>query len=84
MDQKEVKVYDQRMQKLRDIKKETEEIKRKINLMSDHVIIEIGTGTGEFAIEISQHRLTQSPFHRLSIMVECICKELVSGEKCAN
>ena len=46
----EVKVYDKRMSKLRDIEKEAEEIKDAIRLKPEHTILEIGCGTGEFAI----------------------------------
>lgn len=46
----EVKVYDKRMSKLRDIEKEAEEIKKDIELKPEHTILEIGCGTGEFAI----------------------------------
>lgn len=51
----QVEEYDMRMQKLRDVKKETEDIIRTINLGSGHEILEIGTGTGSFAIEAAKH-----------------------------
>ncbi len=52
---KQVEKYDSVMQNLRDVKKEVEEISTSINLTADKVIIEIGTGTGEFAIEVSKY-----------------------------
>lgn len=54
-DKKQVEEYDSGMQNLRDIKKELEEISTAINLKAEQVIIEIGTGTGEFAIEVSKY-----------------------------
>lgn len=54
-DKKQVEVYDAQMQKLRDIKKEIEEISAAVNLKAEQVIVEIGTGTGEFAIEVSKY-----------------------------
>lgn len=54
-DDKQVKAYDLHMQKLRDVKKETEDIIKIINLKSDHSVLEIGTGTGSFAIEAARH-----------------------------
>lgn len=50
-----VEEYDSDMQNLRDIKKELEEISTSISLKADQVIIEIGTGTGEFGIEASKY-----------------------------
>ncbi|MDH7577854.1 MAG: class I SAM-dependent methyltransferase [Bacillota bacterium] len=54
-DIQEVQAYDLRMQKIRDIQKETENAKAAINLNKSHSLLEIGTGTGEFAVEISRH-----------------------------
>lgn len=54
-DKKKVAEYDSVMQNLRDVKKELEEISTSINLKADQVIIEIGAGTGEFAIEVSKY-----------------------------
>lgn len=45
----EVEAYDRRMQKMRNIEAENEKILRLLNLKSDQTILEIGTGTGEFA-----------------------------------
>lgn len=54
-DIREVQAYDSRMQKLRDIKEETEKILNSINLTRNQTVLEFGTGTGEFAIEAAQH-----------------------------
>ena len=54
-DKKKVEEYDSGMQNLRDIKKELEEILTSINLKAEQAIIEIGTGTGEFGIEVSNY-----------------------------
>ncbi|HEY9204476.1 MAG TPA: methyltransferase domain-containing protein [Candidatus Methanoperedens sp.] len=54
-DERQVKEYDLHMQKLRDVKKETEDIIKVINLNSGHSVLEIGTGTGSFAIEAARH-----------------------------
>ncbi len=54
-DEKQVEAYDSGMKSIRDIKKELEEISTSINLKANQVIIEIGTGTGEFAIEVSKY-----------------------------
>lgn len=49
-----VKVYDDKMQKFRNYKEEAEIILNKFNVNSNDVILEIGTGTGHFAIEASK------------------------------
>jgi len=49
----EVADYDRRMQKMRDISKESTLILDALNLSPDNTILEIGTGTGEFAIAAS-------------------------------
>ena len=49
-DTAKVDVYDTQMKRLRDIKKESEEIIKTLNLTNDSTLIEIGTGTGNFAI----------------------------------
>ena len=46
----EVKNYDKKMQKIRDIKKENAEILSLIKLEKDHRLLEVGCGTGEFSI----------------------------------
>ena len=45
-----VESYDRQMQKLRDINEETEAIIKSIDLKKNETIIEIGTGTGSFAL----------------------------------
>ncbi len=54
-DEAEVETYDRRMQRLRDVNEETETIIKSINLKKDDTILEIGTGTGSFAIEAAKH-----------------------------
>ncbi len=54
-DEAQVEAYDQRMQRLRDVNEETEAIIKSINLKKNEIILEIGTGTGSFAIEAAQH-----------------------------
>lgn len=51
----EVEVYDANMKKLRDVKKEVEIIKAALNINPGQRILEIGTGTGELAIELAQY-----------------------------
>jgi len=53
-DEAQVEAYDQRMQSLRDVKEETEAIIKSINLKENETILEIGTGTGSFAIEAAK------------------------------
>lgn len=53
-DQSEVESYDKRMQKLRDIKEETGNIIKLLDICPDDTILEIGTGTGEFALGASK------------------------------
>jgi len=54
-DIKEVQLYDQRMERIRDIEKEVEDVKDAVNPRPNHSILEIGTGTGELAIALSEH-----------------------------
>lgn len=51
----EVARYDERMSRLRNIHEETEEIIEALKLKSHHRLIEFGSGTGEFALEVSRH-----------------------------
>lgn len=53
-DVSEVKGYDLRMKKLRNIQKETEEIINGVGLTREQVLLEFGTGTGELAIEVAK------------------------------
>ncbi|WP_418790088.1 class I SAM-dependent methyltransferase [Phosphitispora sp. TUW77] len=54
-DKYEVEAYDLRMSKLRNISKETDEIIDLVGLKRDHVLLEFGTGTGDFAIQVADH-----------------------------
>ena len=54
-DEAQVEAYDRQMQRLRDVKEETEAIIKSINLKRNETILEIGTGTGSFAIEAARH-----------------------------
>ena len=49
-DAKEVEAYDARMQNLRNIGEEIEKILTAINIEQEQILLEIGCGTGEFAI----------------------------------
>ena len=51
----EVQAYDLKMQRIRNINKEIENVKASINLGKSDSLLEIGTGTGEFAIGISRY-----------------------------
>jgi len=53
-DLEEIKVYDQRMATLRDIKKEIEDTIKAIGLTKQDSLLEIGCGTGEFCIEAAK------------------------------
>lgn len=50
---KEVEDYDNCMQKLRDIKKESIDIQNALKINSSDLVLEIGTGTGELALGLS-------------------------------
>ena len=50
-----VRAYDERMQKIRDIKTENEFIIQSIGLKKHHTILEFGCGTGSFSIEAAKH-----------------------------
>jgi len=50
-----VEAYDLRMQKIRDVKWEIQDIQSAIDLDGCSSVLEIGTGTGEFAIEVSKY-----------------------------
>lgn len=54
-DPKQVEAYDTRHSEFRDVKKECENILDIINISPDSVLIELGTGTGAFAIYASRH-----------------------------
>jgi ubiquinone/menaquinone biosynthesis C-methylase UbiE len=50
-----VQSYDMQMAKFRDFKKEATDIIEAICLKKEHSLLEIGTGTGNFAIEVARH-----------------------------
>jgi ubiquinone/menaquinone biosynthesis C-methylase UbiE len=54
-DIEEVKVYDLQMRKLRDIGTESKNIKEFLKIKNSDLVLEIGTGTGELALNISAH-----------------------------
>ncbi len=47
--------YDQHMQRYRDIQGEIQEILNFLDLKADGTVLEIGTGTGEFALAAARH-----------------------------
>lgn len=49
------KIYDRNMQKYRDIQGEIREILSFLDLKPDQTVLEIGTGTGEFALAAARH-----------------------------
>jgi putative AdoMet-dependent methyltransferase len=54
-DIEEVNVYDLRMQKLRDSETESKNIRELLKIKDSDLVLEIGTGTGELALNISAH-----------------------------
>lgn len=50
-----VQSYDVEMAKFRDVTKEATDIIEAISLGREHSLLEIGTGTGNFAIEAAKH-----------------------------
>jgi putative AdoMet-dependent methyltransferase len=54
-DIEEVNAYDLRMQKLRDIETESKSIRQFLKIKNNDLVLEIGTGTGELALNISAH-----------------------------
>lgn len=53
-DLENIEYYDSNMQKIRDFKKEYETIFNYIDISPEKTIIEFGTGTGEFALEVAK------------------------------
>jgi len=47
----EVEAYDARHGRFRNVEKENDDILKNLDLRSDHVLIELGSGTGAFAIQ---------------------------------
>ena len=54
LNEREVRVYDQNMQRLRNISEETEEIIKVLGVSKESLVWEIGTGTGESAVALSR------------------------------
>jgi len=50
----QVQAYDEKMQGIRDIKSEAQEVLESLSLNKDDALLEIGAGTGAFAIEASK------------------------------
>jgi ubiquinone/menaquinone biosynthesis C-methylase UbiE len=48
-------IYDRNMQKFRDVQGEIEEILDFLDMQPDQTVLEIGTGTGEFALAAARH-----------------------------
>jgi putative AdoMet-dependent methyltransferase len=53
-DEKEVRAYDLRMQRLRDVAKEVADIEQALEIDADSIVWEIGTGTGECALGLAR------------------------------
>lgn len=54
-DEEEILNYDRNMDKIRDIREEMETMLRLIDLQPEEQVLEIGCGTGEFSIELSNY-----------------------------
>jgi putative AdoMet-dependent methyltransferase len=50
----EVEAYDVRHGKFRDVEKENERILEKLRLKPEHIVIDLGTGTGAFALQAAR------------------------------
>jgi len=50
----EIRIYDQRMQKIRDVRREVQDILDKLAPKEDQTFLEMGTGTGELAIAAAE------------------------------
>ena len=50
-----VRAYDDKMGKIRDFKKQAKDIMKAVDLKPEHVIFEIGTGTGILALKMANH-----------------------------
>jgi ubiquinone/menaquinone biosynthesis C-methylase UbiE len=54
-DLEEVREYDTRMQKLRNVEEEVEEIIKLTRLTNSQTVLDIGTGTGEIAVRLANY-----------------------------
>ncbi len=54
-DKEEIRRYDRKMQKIRNINDEIQTMRTLIGLQTEDRLLEIGCGTGEFSIELSRH-----------------------------
>jgi len=54
-DPKVVQDYDKRMHRLRDIPREIEAVRNALQLDSTHTLIDLGAGTGEFTVALSEY-----------------------------
>jgi len=79
----EVLAYDKHMQRIRNIKGEIKKIISDINLSKEQTILEIGTGTGELAIEFSRHCKKVYAIDVSKMMLE-FAKEKAKKEKRDN
>ena len=52
--EEEVRIYDEKFKKQRNVNQELQFIKDVLGISNEHIILEIGTGTGEFAIGLSK------------------------------
>lgn len=50
-----VQVYEEKMSKFRNFQQEARSIMKYVHLKPEHTLLEIGTGTGNFAIEAARH-----------------------------
>ena len=66
-----VQAYDIQMAKFRDVKKEASDIIETICLGREHSLLEIGTGTGNFAIEAAKHCNNVYAIDVSSAMIAC-------------
>jgi putative AdoMet-dependent methyltransferase len=53
-DVKKVEAYDTKMTKFRDYRREAELILNALNVKPEHILLDIGTGTGHFAVEAAK------------------------------
>ena len=56
-DVSEIRIYDQRMAKIRDVAKEVGEVLDLLDLAPESTVLEMGTGTGEFPTYVIKNRI---------------------------